>query len=179
MGTGCFCFDPVAYKKLPDYVRGGAAVCFFGVSPSFFLDGPSILPSLTPISNFFPASIRSEKEEGWWSLVGEAHLGLWSLEGKRFCSGSRDLCDRDWRNRRWWNGVNWRLSGYGERRQRKGRCVGRTSEYAIDAGDDITCVSCGRECAGIGDASCSEITGCCSSAILPRARVGYRCGASC
>ncbi|OWM81984.1 hypothetical protein CDL15_Pgr027182 [Punica granatum] len=61
----------------------------------------------------------------------------------------------------------------------EGKCVGRAPKYAVDVGDDITRVSSGRDCAGIGGASCSEITGCCSSAILPRARVGYRCDASC
>ncbi|PKI71968.1 hypothetical protein CRG98_007651 [Punica granatum] len=39
------------------------AVCFFDGSPSFFFDGPSILPNLTPTSSFFTASISSEKEE--------------------------------------------------------------------------------------------------------------------
>ncbi|PKI67345.1 hypothetical protein CRG98_012294 [Punica granatum] len=34
-----------------------STVCFFNVSSSFFLDGPSILPNLTPMSSFFPASI--------------------------------------------------------------------------------------------------------------------------
>ncbi|PKI08191.1 hypothetical protein CRG98_049576 [Punica granatum] len=37
----------------------------FEDSPSFFSAGPSILPSLTPMSSFFPASIRLENEDVW------------------------------------------------------------------------------------------------------------------
>ncbi|PKI36782.1 hypothetical protein CRG98_042828 [Punica granatum] len=62
------------------------------------------------------------------------------------------------------------VDGVGWRRVGEWRCVGGAPKNTVDAaGGGITCVACGKECAGIGGVSCSKTTGYCYSSILTRA----------